>query len=102
MSDVAEALVDVLLDEVPRQRSSRLQHVLGWLADVTKPPVGVRLVSDDGGTFTGFLIVEDNRPLVMLAVRTGGVVRHAERGHRERDTPIEDDVWPERPDVRLT
>lgn len=71
MSDVGDALVDVVLDGARDQRVSRMRRLLGWAAKLTKPPVGVRLVSDDGGAFTGFVIVEHNKPLAMLAIRVG-------------------------------
>lgn len=71
MSDVGDALVDVVLDGARDRRVSRMRRLLGWAAKLTKPPVGVRLVSDDGGAFTGFVIVENNTPLAMLAIRVG-------------------------------
>lgn len=71
MSDVGDALVDVVLDGARDQRVSRMRRLLGWAAKLTKPPVGVRLVSDDGGAFTGFVIVEHNKPIAMLAIRVG-------------------------------
>ncbi len=71
MSGVGDALVDVVLDGARDRRVSRMRRLLGWAAQLTKPPVGVRLVSDDGGTFTGFVIVEHNQPLAMLAIRVG-------------------------------
>ena len=59
--------------EVLRRRQPRLAHqaerALGWLRDVGEPPRGVELRSDDGSTYTGFVIVERNKPLLMLAVR---------------------------------
>ena len=69
MSGVGDALVDVVLDGARDRRVSRMRRLLGWAAKLTKPPVGVRLVSDDGGAFTGFVIVEHNKPIAMLAIR---------------------------------
>ena len=71
MSGVGDALVDVVLDGARDGRVSRMRRLLGWAAKLTKPPVGVRLVSDDGGAFTGFVIVENNKPIAMLAIRVG-------------------------------
>ena len=71
MSGVGDALVDVVLDVARDRRGSQMRRLLGWAAKLTKPPVGVRLVSDDGGAFTGFVIVENNKPIAMLAIRVG-------------------------------
>lgn len=71
MSVVGDALVDVVLDGARGGRVSRMRRLLGWAGKLTRPPVGVRLVSDDGGAFTGFVIVEHNKPLAMLAIRVG-------------------------------
>lgn len=71
MSGVGDALVDVVLDGARDHRVSKMRRLLGWAAKLTKPPVGVRLVADDGGAFTGFVIVEQNKPLAMLAIRVG-------------------------------
>ncbi len=71
MSGVGDALVDVVLDGARDLRVTRMRRLLGWAAKLTKPPVGVRLVSDDGGAFTGFVIVEHNKPIAMLAIRVG-------------------------------
>ncbi len=73
MSDVGDALVDVVLGGARDTRVSRMRRLLGWAAKLTRPPVGVTLVSDDGGAFTGFVIVEQNKPIAMLAVRVGTV-----------------------------
>ena len=40
-----------------------------WLAEAAHPPRGVRLVADDGAEFSGVLLVERNRPIMMLALR---------------------------------
>lgn len=96
---ISDALVDVVLDEVPKRRPSRLQSVLEWLVKNSKPPLGVRLVSDDGGTFSGFILVEDNRPLAMLAVRTG--TQRVEWHRHERYMASIGDEFPEHLDDRL-
>ena len=75
MSGVGDALVDVVLDGARDRRVSRMRRLLGWAARLMKPPVGVRLVSDDGGAFTGFVIVEHNKPIAMLAIRVGTAPR---------------------------
>ena len=104
MSGVGDALVDVVLDGARDRRVSRVRRLLGWAAKLTKPPVGVRLVSDDGGAFTGFVIVEHNKPIAMLAIRVGSATpRHqmmpSEPGyfrpvHGEPPWPADDDLFP--------
>lgn len=100
---ISDAFVDVLLDEVPERPQSRLCGLLDWLIETTKPPAGVRLLSEDGGTFSGIVLVEDNRPLLMLAFRTGGTPLHQERFGPERYMrPVDDELRRDRPDTPLT
>ncbi|MBX3230677.1 MAG: hypothetical protein KIT84_00555 [Labilithrix sp.] len=104
MSGVGDALVDVVLDGARDGRVNRVRRLLGWAARLTNPPVGVRLVSDDGGSFTGFVIVEHNKPIAMLAIRVGTAPpRHqmtsTEPGyfrpvHGEPRWPADDDLSP--------
>lgn len=71
MNDVGNALVEVLLDGVRGVPVSRSRRFFAWLAKLTNPPVGLRIVSDDGGAFTGFIVVEKNVPIAVLALRVG-------------------------------
>lgn len=97
---VSDALVDVVLDELPQRRRTRLRGLLDWLTDIAKPPVGVRLVSDDGGAFSGVVVVEDSRPILMLAFRTGGTAVQQERlGHQRYMLPVDDELRANRPDA---
>lgn len=41
------------------------------MADVARPPRGVTLATDDGSEYTGVLLVERNRPVLMLAAQVG-------------------------------
>lgn len=63
--------VTYLRDRWPRARPQWLAR-LGRLA---RPPRGLRLTADDGTTYTGVLLVDRNRLVVMFAVgeapRTG-------------------------------
>lgn len=70
MIRIGEALVDVLLDAVEEGRP-RVRRVIDWIADVARPPPGVRLVADDGTEYTGLVLVEANRPRLMFALRVG-------------------------------
>lgn len=71
MNGVGDALVDILLRAVDQGRP-RLRAVADWIADVARPPRGVRLVSDDGTEYSGVVIVERNEPVVMLALCVSG------------------------------
>lgn len=72
MSVIGEALVDVMLHSIVTG-GPRLRRVLDWIVDGARPPVGVRLVTDDGTEYTGFVLVEANRPRLMFALRVGAV-----------------------------
>lgn len=99
MNDVGDALVDVVLDGTHERRRRRWRDILEWFAAVAKPPTGVRLVSDDGDQFTGLVVVESNRPVLMLALCTGGTVRRDPRSPYERYMrPIDDELWSRDPD----
>lgn len=101
MKGVGDALVDVVLDGVHERRHSRLRDVLDWFGQMAKPPAGVRLVSDDGGAFSGFVIVEDNRPILMLALRTGTTVRNERSSYERYMRPLDDELWSRHPDDRF-
>lgn len=70
MSGVGEALVDVLLQTFVEGRP-RVRRVVEWIADVARPPTGVRLVANDGSEYTGFVLLEANQPKLMVALRVG-------------------------------
>lgn len=72
MSVIGEALVDVMLRSVVTG-GPRVRRVVDWIVDGARPPIGVRLVADDGTEYTGFLLVEANRPRLMFALRVGAV-----------------------------
>lgn len=97
---VSDALVDVVLDELPQRRRNRLRGLLDWLAEIAKPPAGVRLVSDDGVAFSGVVVVEDSRPILMLAFRTRGTPLQQERlGHQRCMLPVDHELWANRLDA---
>lgn len=84
MSDVGDALVDVVLDPSRGPKKDRVSQFITWLRRVSTPPLGVRLISDDGGRFTGVVLVDENRPVAMLALRVGGSSRAPEEHPYER------------------
>jgi hypothetical protein len=50
-------------------REIHAESFLDWLREAARPPPGVELVSADGSLFTGIVIVDRNRPVLMLAAR---------------------------------
>lgn len=47
----------------------KAEQALAWLRDVAEPPSGVELRCNDGAAYTGLVVVERNKPVIMLAVR---------------------------------
>jgi hypothetical protein len=68
VNDIGDAFVDALLRAVDEGRP-RLRRMAEWIADAAQPPRGVRLVADDGSEFSGVVLLERNRPVLMLALR---------------------------------
>lgn len=101
MIKIGEALVDVLLQAVEESRP-RVRRVIDWIAEAARPPAGVRLVAEDGALYTGLVLVEANRPTVMLALRVGADGRPVPReSHYPREPQylravLDDDPWPRR------
>ena len=63
-----------------------------WIAEAAQPPRGVRLVADDGSEFSGLVLVERNRPLMMLALRVGAAARR-EQWAPPYGAPYERSLW---------
>ena len=91
MNGLGDALVDVLLRAVDQGRP-RLRVLADWLAEVARPPRGVRLVSDDGAEYSGVVLVEHNEPVLMLALCVSGPPH---RGSRSMQYPrsFDDPLW---------
>ena len=69
---VAELLGEALLDSIREHRrrlSDRSRWIIDWLREVARPPDGVALKSADGSSYTGFVVVERNELVMMLAIR---------------------------------
>jgi hypothetical protein len=69
---VVEALgatISDLLEDVLRRARPRAHAALDWLRTTATPPPHVILQSADGTLYTGCVIVERNRPVIMFAVR---------------------------------
>jgi hypothetical protein len=81
--EVAAETIGSALVEALRRRRPALAHkaeaALEWLRVAAEPPRGIELRSADGSVYTGFVIVERSKPVLMLAVRhlPGPVVERA-------------------------
>jgi len=91
---LGDALVDALLRAVDEGRP-RLRAMADWIADAAQPPRGVRLVADDGSEFSGAVLLERNRPVLMLALRVGAASHPmpTPRPHAPYATPYERPLW---------
>lgn len=64
-----------------------------WIAETAQPPRGVRLMADDGSEFSGLVLVERNRPVLMLALRAGAASQREPRPPPNYPTPYERQLW---------
>lgn len=67
-----ELLGDALVataDRVRKKLEPTVKIAAAWVRDAAEPPRGVRLVADDGSTYTGLAIFERSKPVVMLAFK---------------------------------
>ncbi len=65
---LGEALVSAFRD-LRRAMSTASNETVAWLREVARPPPNVRLVSDDGASFSGIVLVERSDVVIMLAAR---------------------------------
>lgn len=63
-SALIESFIDGARSLIPAARQAA-----DWLRRVAYPPPGLTLRSSDGSEYTGFLFIENNHPVLMLAVR---------------------------------
>lgn len=73
-----ELLGEALLEHIRRglaRREPGTEAFVDWLREVATPPEGVELYSADGSAFTGLVIVDRNRPVLMIAARQAPVRR---------------------------
>lgn len=66
MTQIGEALIDIVHQCKPAAR-----RVVGWMREAAEPPDGVMLQSADGASYSGLIVVADNRPVLMLCAKTG-------------------------------
>ena len=67
-----ELLGEALLEHIRRGLARRKPgngEFADWLREVATPPEGVELCSADGSAFTGVLVVDRNKPILMIAAR---------------------------------
>ena len=72
MIDLLEEAMVETFDRLRKKLAPTVQTAADWIRDVAEPPVGVRLVADDGSTYTGFAVFERSKPVVMVAVKHEG------------------------------
>jgi hypothetical protein len=68
----AEAIGSAVVEAIRRRRPAlarKAEHAIEWLREVAEPPRGIELRSADGSTYTGFVIIDRNKPILMLAAR---------------------------------
>lgn len=90
MNGLGDALIDVLLRAVDQGRP-RLRVMAEWIAEVARPPRGVRLVAEDGAEYSGVVLVEHNEPVLMLALCVSGPRRREARVPYPRS--FDDPLW---------
>ncbi len=49
--------------------SNRRSRTVEWLREVTRPPPGLMLHAPDGSIFTGLVVFDSNRAIVVVALR---------------------------------
>lgn len=72
---ILEILAEGIATALRRRQTEISRHldvVYEWLREVARPPAGVRLVADDGSSYSGFAVFERNELVLMLAVRGVG------------------------------
>lgn len=65
---LGEAFITIL-ENNQRRSFERARAMLGWLQDVAAAPPDLELVAPDGAAYTGVVIVERSRAVLMVALR---------------------------------
>ena len=70
---MAIGLIVEILGQAIEAVTSRISHersrTVEWLREVTRPPPGLQLHAPDGSIYTGMVIFDSNRAVVVLALR---------------------------------
>ena len=97
---LGEALVAALRD-LRQALGSASEETLTWLRNAAHPPPNLRLISDDGSTFSGMVLVERSDVVVMLAARHTPVFSSSPRPEpspaRQRGLSLPDRLDPDDP-----
>ncbi len=57
------------LEAASARIANRRSRTVEWLREVTRPPPGLMLHAPDGSIFTGLVIFDSNRAIVVVALR---------------------------------
>ena len=71
IEQLGDAIV-VTFARVAGRFGPKARVVADWVREQAEPPRGVRLYADDGSEYTGVVVLERSRPILMLAVRHAG------------------------------
>ena len=86
---MAIGLILEFIGEAIEAASVRIAHrrsrTVEWLRDVTRAPPGLRLETTDGSVYTGLVIFDSNRAVVVVALRR----LHQDQQHRYVDMQSE-------------
>jgi len=88
--DIADELVDAV--QPAPDTASTLERMYAWLRDAGRPPTGVRVETRSGALYSGVILVHQNVPLVMFALRTGERTSAPSWWNHSGDTFADDDV----------
>jgi hypothetical protein len=70
---VAIGLIVEFIGEAIEAVSARIAHrrsrTVEWLREVTRPPPGLQLQAPDGSIYTGLVVFDANRAVVVVALR---------------------------------
>lgn len=65
---LGDALI-AILESNQRRSFDRARAVWGWLQDAAAAPPGLELVAPDGAAYTGVVVIERSRAVLMVALR---------------------------------
>ncbi len=69
---VAELIAAPVFDRLHHHSpilANKVRATVRWLGEIAEPPSGLELASEDGSTYSGLVLIERSRPVLMLAVR---------------------------------
>ena len=67
---LAEGLL-ALFDRLIVKLRPDVDRAIDWLRDTATPPSSLEFRASDGATYTGLIVLERSRAILMLAVRSG-------------------------------